>query len=206
MQTVSRHWNTGRSTRVYLYLPDQWFAEVVVSQWIMYAACCWFTHSMDIVEMQRGGPTFTVNLALMSNDGINPSLVWEDAIRKSCYKALNKPGSHPIRFIRDWHFVPGSNYGVLVLLKIMSVCVHGNVLQTWFLGLGLYHMPAPNGVSVVSPGTKRWRCLHRTRWRLLRRMFLLCWKRFMSAGEVSAEWKYLQLHANSDLLQRNASF
>lgn len=39
------------------------------------AAYCWFTHSMDILEMQRGGPTVTVNLALMSNDGINPSLV-----------------------------------------------------------------------------------------------------------------------------------
>lgn len=112
----------------------------------MCAAYCWFTHSVDVLEMQCGEPTVTVNLALMSNDGINPSLVWEHAIRKSCYKALNKPGSHPIRFIWDWHFVPGSNPGVSVLLKIMSVCVHGNVLQTGFLGLGLYHMPAPNGV------------------------------------------------------------
>lgn len=38
-------------------------------------------------------------------------------------------------------------WGFCIFFLMMSVCVHGNVLQTGFFGLGLYHMSAPNGVS-----------------------------------------------------------
>lgn len=55
--------------------------EVLVAQLVVYKLCTLsLLNCIDILEMQCKQQTATVDLAVTSNTGIKPSLIWEDSI------------------------------------------------------------------------------------------------------------------------------